>query len=138
MAVSRDQKQALTLLLQQENRPNAAALRLRARGLNAGGTYLLNVRPVKVALRDFGGLVNMISPVHIKQDSILQCIAEKVIAPKSEREDIKVCKINVDEEPELAIKYGIATIPTLLVFENGKTVNKYLGVQPKFHILDML
>ena len=55
-----------------------------------------------------------------------------------EREDIKVCKINVDEEPELAIKYGIATIPTLLVFENGKTVNKSLGVQPKFHILDML
>ena len=55
-----------------------------------------------------------------------------------EREDIKVCKINVDEEPELAIKYGIATIPTLLVFENGNTVNKSLGVQPKFHILDML
>ena len=56
----------------------------------------------------------------------------------AEHPEIKVVKINVDEEPELAIKYGIATIPTLLVFENGKTVNKSLGVQPKFHILDML
>ena len=84
--VAQNRKAAITLLFQQENRPNAAALRLRARGLNSDGKYILNVRPVKVELRDFGGLVNMISPVHIKQDSILQCIAEKVIAPKSEKE----------------------------------------------------
>ena len=86
--VEKNRKTAITLLFQQENRPNAATLRLRARGLNHDGKYLLNVRPVKVELRDFGGLVNMISPIHIKQDSILQCIAEKVVAPKSEQEDL--------------------------------------------------
>ena len=86
--VAPNRKAAITLLFQPENRPNAAALRLRARGLNADGTYLLNVLPVKVALRDFGGLVNMISPVHIKQDSLLEQIAEKVVAPKSEKEDL--------------------------------------------------
>ena len=54
-----------------------------------------------------------------------------------EREDIKVCKANVDEEPELAIRYGIATIPTLLVFKNGQIANKTLGAQPKEHILNL-
>ncbi len=55
-----------------------------------------------------------------------------------EREDIKVCKANVDEEPELAIRYGIASIPTLLVIKNGEVVNKTLGAQPKEHILNLL
>lgn len=54
-----------------------------------------------------------------------------------EREDIKVCKINVDEQPELAIKYGIATIPTLLVFQDGQIANKTIGAQPKDHILNL-
>ena len=56
--------------------------------MNEDGVYRAEVRPVKVELRDFGGLVNMISPVHIRQESLLQTIAEKVIAPRSEREDI--------------------------------------------------
>ena len=87
-SVAEDQKTAITLLFQQENRPNAAAMRLRAGGLVREGIYRVSVRPVKVELRDFGGLVNMISPVHIKQDSLLERIAEKVVAPKSESEDI--------------------------------------------------
>lgn len=55
-----------------------------------------------------------------------------------EREDIKVGKINVDEEPELAIRYGVNTIPTIMVFRDGGVVNKTLGAQPKQHILDLL
>lgn len=54
-----------------------------------------------------------------------------------EREDIKVCKVNVDEEPELAIRYGIATIPTLLVIKDGQIANKTIGAQPKEHILNL-
>ena len=54
-----------------------------------------------------------------------------------EREDIKVCKANVDEEPELAIRYGISTIPTLLVFKDGQIANKTIGAQPKEHILNL-
>ena len=55
-----------------------------------------------------------------------------------EREDIKVCKVNVDEEPELAAQYGIVSIPTLFVIKDGKVVNKSLGAKPKAQILDLL
>ena len=55
-----------------------------------------------------------------------------------EREDIKVCKVNVDEEPELAAQYQITSIPTLFVIKNGKIVNQSLGAKPKAQILAML
>ena len=55
-----------------------------------------------------------------------------------EREDIKVCKVNVDEEPELAAQYGIVSIPTLFVIKDGKIANKSLGAKPKAQILDLL
>ena len=66
----------------------------------------------------------------------------RMIAPiveeiAEEREDIKVVKINVDEEQELAIRYQIMTIPTLLVIENGEVVNQSVGVKPKNQILEM-
>ncbi len=55
-----------------------------------------------------------------------------------EAKDFKVGKINVDEQPELAAKFGVMTIPTLMVFENGKPVNKSIGAQPKENILTLL
>jgi thioredoxin 1 len=55
-----------------------------------------------------------------------------------ENKDIKVCKIDVDEEPELAAHFGIQSIPTLIVFKNGKPVNKSVGVRPKDDIIAML
>ena len=55
-----------------------------------------------------------------------------------EREDIKVCKINIDEEPELANEYQIMSIPSLMVLQNGKVINRSAGARPKAQILDML
>ena len=55
-----------------------------------------------------------------------------------ERTDIKVGKVNVDEQEELAVRFGIMSIPTLIVFRNGEPVDQSLGVQPKQAILDML
>ena len=55
-----------------------------------------------------------------------------------ERPDIKVGKINVDEEVELASQFGIMSIPTLVVIENGKIVNQAMGARPKEAILGML
>ena len=55
-----------------------------------------------------------------------------------ERPDIKVGKINVDEQPELTSKFGIMSIPTLVVMKNGKIVQQVSGVRPKNAILEML
>lgn len=55
-----------------------------------------------------------------------------------ERPDIKVGKINVDEQPELARQFRIMSIPTLVVFKDGKKVNQFTGAKPKSEILAML
>lgn len=55
-----------------------------------------------------------------------------------EREDIKVGKINVDEEPELAMRFQVTSIPLLVVMENGKIINQALGARPKGDILSLL
>ena len=55
-----------------------------------------------------------------------------------ERPDIKVVKVNVDEEPELANRYGIMTIPTLMVVRNGEIVTQSVGAKPKKAILAMI
>ena len=73
---------------------------------------------------DWCGPCQMLSPI---VDEIAQ-----------ERDDIKVGKINVDEQMELAQKYGVMTIPTLLVFKNGEIANKHIGAQSKSGVLEML
>lgn len=55
-----------------------------------------------------------------------------------ERSDIKVVKINVDEEQELAMQFGVMSIPTLVIMKNGKAVNQVTGARPKAQILAML
>ena len=55
-----------------------------------------------------------------------------------ERTDVKVGKVNVDEQPELAGEFGVMSIPTLLVFENGKLVNRAVGARPKSGVLSLL
>ena len=55
-----------------------------------------------------------------------------------ENEDIKVVKINVDEDPELANQFGVMTIPTLYVFKNGEAVNHRSGAMPKEQILALV
>ncbi|HAK58198.1 MAG TPA: thioredoxin [Lachnospiraceae bacterium] len=56
----------------------------------------------------------------------------------SERDDIKVVKVNVDDNQELAMKFKTMSIPTLIVFKNGEEVNRSVGVIPKSQILDLI
>ncbi len=51
---------------------------------------------------------------------------------------IKVAKINIDEQPQLASQYGVMSIPTLMLFENGDVVDKAVGARNKTFILQML
>ncbi len=55
-----------------------------------------------------------------------------------ERTDVKVGKVNVDDEEELAVRFGIMSIPTLMVFEGGKAVKTVIGARSKDEILKML
>ena len=55
-----------------------------------------------------------------------------------ERSDVKVGKVNVDEQPELAGEFGVMSIPTLLVFEQGKLVRQAVGARPKASVLELL
>ena len=56
----------------------------------------------------------------------------------NERADIKVGKVNVDEQPELASAFGVMSIPTLVVMKDGRVVNQSMGARPKKNILAML
>ena len=61
----------------------------------------------------------------------IEALAEEVTTAK-------ICKVNVDEEPELAEKYGVMSIPTLVVVKEGKTVQTSVGVKSKAKIMAML
>lgn len=100
------------------------------------------------------------SVLHVNQDNFQSIVKEsaktvlvdfwaswcgpcRMIAPvleevAAERPDVKVCKVNVDEEQELAISYHVSSIPTLLVFKNGQVVKQSVGAIPKVKILEML
>ena len=66
----------------------------------------------------------------------------RMIAPTieeiaEENDDIIVGKVNVDENPELCVKYGIVSIPTLIAFMEGEIIAQKMGVTPKQSILEM-
>lgn len=67
----------------------------------------------------------------------------KMVAPvleeiANEHPEYKICKVDVDEDTELALSFGVSSIPTLVVIENGKVKNKAVGLRPKDAILEML
>jgi thioredoxin 1 len=71
------------------------------------------------------------------------CMPCKMLSPildevAAERPDIKIGKINVDDEGELSIRHGVMSIPTLIVFKNGEIVNKSIGLVTKEDILALL
>ena len=56
----------------------------------------------------------------------------------TEHGELKVCKVNVDQEQGLAMRFGVQSIPTFLVFKDGKLANQTLGAQPKQNILNLI
>lgn len=67
----------------------------------------------------------------------------KMLAPlvdeiAGESDAYRVCKLNVDEASEIAARYGVMSIPTLIVFKNGDVAGKTVGVQSKQTIMNML
>ena len=88
----------------------------------------------ELSQKDFSAEINDTLPVVVdfwapwcgpcrSQTSILEQFADKFAGK------VKVCKVNVDENPELAREYGIMSIPTIMVFRGGKLADKAVGVQ---------
>ncbi len=57
---------------------------------------------------------------------------------EAERPDIKVCKVDIDREVELAQRFGVMSIPTVVLFENGKEKSRSVGLVPKERLLMLL
>lgn len=68
----------------------------------------------------------------------------RMIAPVVEElavenaDSVKVCKINIDDSPNIAANYGVSSIPTLMIFKNGQLVDRLVGVQPKKRLQNAL
>ena len=96
--------------------------------ITSGNFEELVLNSAKPVLLDFWatwcGPCRMVAPV-----------VEEIAA---EREDILVGKVNVDEEMALAVRFGIVSIPTLIVMKNGEVANKAVGFMPKADILKLL
>ena len=86
--------------------------------VNSGKTVLIDF------YADWCGPCRMVSP-------IIDEIAEQ-------RTDVTVCKVNVDQQIELAQNFGVQSIPMLVVMKNGKIANQVIGARPKSQILAML
>lgn len=84
---------------------------------------LINNKVIVDFYADWCGPCKMLSPV-----------LDKI----SDEENIDIVKINVDNDPELAKEYGIMSIPTIIVFENGEEKNKNIGLCSKQDIKDMI
>ena len=63
-------------------------------------------------------------------------IVDEIAAEKAGQ--VKVCKIDIDQEPELAMQFGVMSIPTLIVFKNGSVAQKSIGLQPKPAVEELL
>ena len=55
-------------------------------------------------------------------------VLDRIVA---ERDDVKLVKVNIDEQPELAQRFGVASIPTMILFEGGEPTKAAVGAQPK-------
>lgn len=100
-----------------------AVMKLTAANFNQ--EVLQSDQPVLVDFyADWCGPCRMMSP-----------IVDEIAA---ERKDVKVCKVNVDEQTALAQQYGVMSIPTMIVFKNGQPATRYVGAQPKSGVLAML
>ena len=106
-------------------------------GAECPGFTFIDSNGKSVSLKDFRGKI-VVLDFCASWCGPCRMVVPLVEEIAKERSDIKVVKINVDEEQELAMQFGVMSIPTLVVMKNGKIVNQVTGARPKAQILAML
>ena len=100
------------------------------------------MKSIKISSENFEKLINeeKVTLVDFYADWCGPCKALSPVIDEiaNERKDINVGKVNVDDEKDLASKFGVRSIPTIVIFKNGKEINRLVGFLPKEKILEKL
>lgn len=88
-----------------------------------------------IPLKDYLSILVKFEAIWCKPCTMMNPILESI---SNERDDIKIVKIDIDDNPEIASKYGVRSIPCLIHFKDGKEVSRQIGSVPKKTILEML
>lgn len=88
MAISPDKSMAVALVFQKEARPNMDYVCLKTKGLDPDKVYTITNRQVRINIKDFGSLINTISPVHVKQNGIVHGMIARFYKMQSEKDEI--------------------------------------------------
>ena len=123
VCVSQDKTQAVGMMLQELVQPNTQAERFFARGLDPQKTYHFYNVSQRVDVKQFGSLVNTLSPIHIKQDSMMHNIVAKAVKLKGEAEDVTATG-------EVLMSTGVALKPAF----SGTGFNENVRVFPDFSL----
>lgn len=121
ICVSKDKSLAVGMLLQVLSQPNMQSQRFYAYGLDPAKQYHLYSVPDKIDIKLFGSMINTISPIHIKQDSVVHNVIAKAVKLKSEKEDIVV-------SGEILMSTGVALSPAFA----GTGFNEKVRIFPDF------
>lgn len=123
ICVSQDKTQAVGMMLQELVQPNTQAERFFAKGLDPERTYHFYNVSQRVDIKQFGSLVNTISPIHIKQDSMMHNIVAKAVNMKGEAEDVTA-------SGAVLMSTGVALKPAF----SGTGFNENVRVFPDFSL----
>ena len=134
----------ITRIMSRYNKPSKMTMTEQQKTVYKTYKQIKNKRTmeVKITNENFESLKNGEQPL-VVDFWATWCGPCRMLAPvleqlEAERPDVRVCKVNIDEETELARRFGVMSIPTVILFQNGQEKNRSVGLVPKERLLMLL